>query len=207
MVQRKPTAAVAVIVVLLLSAVVAAIALATTSQDAVAQQGCTGGGSSPSPSVSPSPSESEEDPIPSILPSLLPDPAPKKAEGKAADPAPLPAPDKDGSEAADAADQQQRSCRSTITLAYKSGRNPKFTGTVDSDEPMCKRARNVTIKKVKRGADPRVAKTTTNTKGKYTAPARKANGRFYAKVSKATTENRDGETVSCGAARSRAIKP
>lgn len=206
MVQRKPTAAVAVIVVLLLSAVVAAIALATTSQDAVAQQGCTGGGSSPSPSVSPSPSESEEGPIPSILPSLIPDPAPKKAAKKAADPAPLPAPDKDRAEA-DAADQQQRSCRSTITLAYKSGRNPQFTGAVDSDEPMCKRARNVTIKKVKRGADPTVAKATTNTKGKYTAPARKANGRFYAKVSAATTENRDGESVKCSAARSRAIKP
>ena len=63
------------------------------------------------------------------------------------------------------------------------------------------------IKKVKRGADPTVGKATTNTKGRYSAPARQANGRFYSKVSKATVENDDGETITCGAARSRAIKP
>jgi hypothetical protein len=72
---------------------------------------------------------------------------------------------------------------------------------------MCKRARDVTIKKVKRGPDSTVGKATTNAKGKYTSPARRVKGRFYAKVSKATVENDDGQTIRCGAARSRTIRP
>jgi hypothetical protein len=183
---------------------VAALALATTNQAAFAQQGCTGGGSpSPSGSASESPSESEL-PIPISLP---PVPVPDQKRDAPA-PAPLPAPDaNDRARVAQAADQQERTCRSTVTLAYNSGKTPKWTGKVGSDEPMCKRARDVTVKKIKRGADPTVAKATTNAKGNYTAPARNANGRFYAKVSKATTENDDGETVTCQGARSRAIRP
>lgn len=203
---KTSTKAIAVIVSLWVAACAAALALATTSPEAaLAQQGCTGG-SSPSPSNSASEPAESELPIPSIPPSLLPD---QKAQKKAApEPAPLPAPDADDRiEPENAAAQQERTCRSTVTLAYKSGKSPKWTGKVGSDEPMCKRARDVTVKKVKRGADPTVARATTDAKGNYTAPARNANGRFYAKVSKATTENDDGETVTCQAARSRTIRP
>lgn len=207
--RRTSSRAVAVIVGLLVAACLAALALATTNDRAVAQQGCTGGGS-PSPS-SPSPSESEGEtfpPIPSIPPSLIPVPG---ADQKAAPERVQAGPNRDAARDVVQNDEvvaaQQRTCNSTITIAYDSGRNPKFTGKVGSAEPMCKRARDVTIKKVKRGKDATVAKTTTNAKGNYTAPARQANGRFYAKVSKATTENRDGQPVTCKAARSRTIRP
>lgn len=203
MVPKTSSKAVAVIVGLWVAGFAAALALATTNDRAAAQQAC-GGGSSPSPSASGSASApASDDPVPSLPVSLPPVPAPDQKRA-APDPAPL---ERDPSEKIPVAMAQQDTCRSTITLTYESGRNPKFAGKVDSDEPMCKRARDVTIKKVKRGADPTVAKTTTNTKGKYTAPARQANGRFYAKVSKATVENDDGETITCGAARSRAIRP
>ncbi len=102
---------------------------------------------------------------------------------------------------------QQQTCKSTITIAYEAGKSPKFTGKVGSREPMCRRARDVTVKKVKRGADLTVGKATTNAKGRYTVPARQANGRFYAKVSRAVVENDDGQTVTCQPARSRTIRP
>lgn len=202
MVPKTSSKAVAVIVGLWVAGCAAALALATTNDRAVAQQAC-GGGSSPSPSASGSASApATDDPVPSLPVSLLPDPAPDRKKA-VPDPAPL---ERDPGDKALAAAQQD-TCRSTITLTYESGRNPKFAGKVGSDEPMCKRARDVTIKKVKRGADATVGKTTTNAKGKYSAPARRANGRFYAKVSKATVENANGETINCGAARSKTIKP
>ncbi|MDQ4124687.1 MAG: hypothetical protein M3134_03675 [Actinomycetota bacterium] len=203
MVPKTSSRAVAVIVGLWVAGFAAALALATTNDRAAAQQGC-GGGSSPSPSGSASASvPASDDPIPSLPVSLLPDPAPDQKKA-VPEPAPL---ERNPSEKVPVGAAQQDTCRSTITLTYKSGRNAKFAGKVDSDEPMCKRARKVTIKKVKRGADPTVGTATTNTKGKYTAPARRANGRFYAKVSKATVENQNGETITCGAARSRTIRP
>lgn len=204
MVPRKSSKAVAVIVGLWVAGFAAALALATTNDRAAAQQGC-GGGGSPSPSTSPSESApATDDPIASLIPSLIPDPAPDQKKEALPEPAPL---ERDPSVKVPVVTAQQDTCRSTITLTYDSGRTPKFAGKVDSDEPMCKRARNVTIKKIKRGTDPTVAKATTNAKGKYTAPAREANGRFYAKVSKATVENDDGETITCSSARSRAIRP
>lgn len=206
MIPKTSSKAVAVVVALWVAACAAALALATTSTQAVAQQGCRGGGSpSPSGSASESPAESEL-PVPSLPVSVPPDPAPDHKRA-AAQPAPLPVPQEHDADEADAPAAQQASCDSTVTIAYEAGKNPKFTGKVGSDEPMCKRARDVTIKKVKRGADRTVGKATTNAKGKYTVPARQTRGRFYAKVSKATTENGDGQPVTCKPARSRTIRP
>lgn len=201
MVPRTSSKAVAVVVGLWVAACAAALALATTGDQAAAQQGC-GGGASPSSSPSASASEGETfPPIPTIPPSLIPVPAPDQKKAQ-----PL---DRNPSEPVRVVEvtAQQDNCPSTVTIAYESGKAPKFTGKVGSDEPMCRRARDVTVKKVKRGADPTVGKATTNAKGKYTVPARNANGRFYAKVSKATVENDEGQTITCGGARSRAIKP
>lgn len=200
MAPGRSSKAIVVIVGLWALACAAAISLATTSDQALAQ-GC-GGGGSPSPSASsPSPSPSDDNPLPTDLPVTFP-PAPDQ---KAAAPQP---PRLDPHKEIPVATAQAETCRSTITIAYESGKNPKFTGKVGSDEPMCKRARNVTVKKVKRGADPTVGKAVTNGKGNYVVPVRKeAKGRFYSKVSKATTENDDGEPITCQAARSRTIRP
>jgi hypothetical protein len=196
MVPKRSSKAVVIIVGLWVLACAAALALATTSDHAVAQ-GCGGGGSpSPSRSASPSPSESDD-----LIPSIPP--IPPAPDQKAAPEVPRLDPQQEVPVVA----AQQSTCRSTITIAYDDGRAPKFTGKVGSDEPMCKRARDVTVKKVKRGADPTVGKATTNAKGKYSVPAGNAKGRFYAKVSAAPTENDDGEPIKCGAARSRAIRP
>ena len=202
MVPRHSSKAVAVVVGLWVAAFAAVLALATTNDHALAQRGC-GGGGSPSPSGSASASEPAESglPIPSIPPSVVPVPDQKRD----AAPAPLPAPqDLDKVPAAAA---QQNNCPSTITITYEAGKSPKFAGKVGSDEAMCKRARDVTIKKVRKGADRTVGKATTNTKGVYTVPARQAKGRFYAKVSKATVENDDGQTITCSPARSKTIRP
>ena len=186
MVPRRSSKAVVVIVGLWVLACAAALALATTS-DRAAAQGCGGGGS---PSGSPSPSASEsEGPLPVSLP-----PVP-------------PAPRLDPHDEVPVVTAQQPSCKSTISIAYESGKAPKFTGKVGSAEPMCKRARDVTVKKIKKGKDATVGKATTNAKGNYVVPSRNPRGRFYAKVSKSTTENDDGQTVTCQAARSRVIRP
>jgi hypothetical protein len=199
MVPGRSSKAVVVIVGLWVAACAAALALATTSDQAVAQ-GC-GGGGSPSPSGSASASEPPESGLP-IPVSLPPVPAPDAEQA---------VPDSDRGDPSRKVPvgvaAQQTTCKSTVTISYESGKSPKWTGKVGSQEPMCKRARDVTIKKVKRGNDPTVGKGVTNNKGKYTIPARNANGRFYAKVSKATVENDDGQTVTCQAAKSRTIRP
>ena len=209
MVPRKSTRAVAVIVALWVLACAAALALATGSDEAAAQ-GCRGGGS-PSPSgSSPSPSGSGGSTFPPTLPVSIP-PGP---HGDAKESIPVPAPRLAPPPRLDPHEKipvlvtaQNQTCKSTITIAYEGGKSPKFTGKVGSAEPMCKRARDVTVKKVKRGADQTVGKAVTNRRGKYTVPARNGNGRFYAKVSKATVENDDGDRVTCQAAESKRIRP
>lgn len=202
MIPKRSSKAAVVIVGLWVMACAAALALATTSDEAAAQ-GC-GGGSSPSPSNSASPSASPSGGggLPSIPPSLPPNPVPNDDTAAAPQPPRL-----DPHKKIPVAVAQQQSCKSTITIGYQSGKAPQFTGKVGSQEPMCKRARDVTVKKVKRGTDLVVGKATTNTKGNYRVPARRANGRFYAQVSKATVENDDGQRVTCQAARSRTIRP
>ncbi|MDQ3953381.1 MAG: hypothetical protein M3279_10545 [Actinomycetota bacterium] len=206
MVPRRSTRAVAVVVALWVLACAAALALATTDDEALAQ-GCRGGGS-PSPSgSSPSPSESGGG-FPPTLPVSVPPGPDGDSKESVPEPAPRPAPPRlDPSEEIPVVTAQRVTCKSTITIDYDGGRRAKFTGKVGSAEPMCKRARDVTVKKVKRGPDQTVGKAVTNNKGKYSVPARNANGRFYAKVSKATVENDDGETVTCQGARSRTIRP
>ncbi|HEV2755145.1 MAG TPA: hypothetical protein VG318_05140 [Actinomycetota bacterium] len=179
--QKRSSRAIALVTVVWVVAIAAAFALATTGNDAIAQQGCRGGGGSPSQSASPSPSESDEGFPPSIVPSLIPD---EKVPVTAAD--------------------QDVTCKSTITIAY-SGR--AFKGKVGSDEPMCKRARKVQVRKLKKGNDPLVGRAVTNAKGAYTVPEPNAKGRFYASVAKSTTENDDGDRVTCQAAKSKTIRP
>lgn len=199
MVPGRSSKAIVVIVGLWVMACAAALALATTSDEAAAQ-GCGGGGSpSPSRSASPSPSQSGGG-LPTFIPSLVPARAPQEV----APPAP---PRLDPHEKVPVVTAQQQTCKSTITIAYESGKTPKFTGKVGSQEPMCKRARDVTVKKIKRGKDLIVGKATTNARGRYSVPARRANGRFYATVKRATVENDDGQTVTCQNAKSRTIRP
>lgn len=203
MVPGRSSKAVAVIVALWVLACAAALALATTSEQAAAQ-GCGGGGSpSPSRSASASPPPESELPIPVSLPPV-PAPDAKQAVHPAEDD-----PTKKTIVGGTAQEAQQTSCRSTVTISYEAGKNPKFTGRVGSDEPMCKRARNVTVKKLKRGKDATVGKAVTNAKGRYTVPSRSDNlrGRFYAQVAKSTVENDEGETITCQNAKSRTIRP
>ena len=206
MAPRNSSKAVAIVTALSVIASIAVLALATAGTTDAQAQGCTGGGGgSPSPSAS---AGGTSGPIPSIIPSLIPG---------SASPSPSPAPSTSPTQSSAPAPRDQMvpvaqpsgetTCRSTITIAYDAGRNPKFTGKVGSAEPMCKRGRDVTVKKVKRGADQTVGKGLTNIKGKYSVPARNGKGRFYAKVSKETTQNDDGDRITCQAAKSRTIRP
>ena len=199
MAERRYGKAVAVITALWVLTSAAVLTLATADPD-VAQAGCGGGSASPSPSASSSSGGGGGIPATTILP--LPGGS-SSASASASRSASA-----SGSARDDAVPvAQQQECRSTITIAYESGKAPKFTGKVGSPEPMCRRARDVTVKKIKRGADQRVGKAVTNAKGKYSVPARQANGRFYAMVSQATVENDDGSTIKCQRAKSRTIRP
>ena len=202
MAERRYGKATAVITAFWLLTSAAVLTLATA--DDTAQAGCGGGSSSGSPSAS-SPSGGGGGGLPTGATTILPIPGGSSSGGSGSG-------SPSGSASGSAADDgipvaQEQSCKSTITIAFESGKNPKFTGKVGSPEPMCKRARDVTVKKIKRGPDLRVGKAVTNAKGKYVVPARNGNGRFYAKVAKATVEDENGTTINCQAARSRTIRP
>ncbi|MFN2588376.1 MAG: hypothetical protein ABR613_09725 [Actinomycetota bacterium] len=199
--HRKTSRAIAVVAATWMIAVAAAFALATSSDDAAAQRGCRGGGASPSPSGSPSASPGGSTFPPSIPPSIPPNPLPDAKK------APHPAGVDPWVEVPVLVAQQGVTCKSTITIAYKSSGQQAFKGKVGSGEDMCKRARRVAVKKVKRGKDQTIGRAVTNARGAYTVPEENARGRYYAVVSKATTENDDGETVTCQAARSKTIRP
>ena len=225
---RRTGRGIAIVTIVWVIASIAALALATTANDSVSAQpdGCAGGSGSPSASGSASPSSSSSSGgggLPSIPPSIPPAPAPDaekppqapKAQrdadqadtAKANEPKPVEVAPLDPYEKVPVAAAQQRlTCKSTITIAYRAGRVDAFNGKVGSDEPMCKRARDVTIKKVKKGNDATVGKGATNARGVYKIPERNANGKFYALVAKSTTENDDGASVTCQAAKSRTIR-
>ena len=216
--HRRSSRAVAIVTVVWLLAAVAAIAMATTDDSvALAQPGCTGGGSSASPSRSASPSESEPGfpptgvpSVPSLIPNGGPDPRPQPPQARAQQVEPQQAAEVQPFDPYEkvpvAAAQQGINCKSTVTIDYASGNRPAFKGKVGSGEPMCKRARKVAVKKVKEGKDQTVARGVTNAKGAYTAPEANAKGKYYALVAKSTTENGDGESVTCAPARSKTIK-
>jgi hypothetical protein len=217
MAEKRTSKAVAVITTIWLLAFVAVLTLATAGTEEAQARGCRGGGSpSPSPSASAS---SGGGGLPTNVTTILPIPgqssaSPSASASRSASPSGSASPSASGNAAEAPPDkeipvqvEQETTCKSTITISYKSGRNAKFSGKVGSGEAMCKRARKVQVKKVKKGKDPTVGRAVTNAKGAYQVPAASANGRFYATVSKATVENDDGQTVNCQAAKSKVIRP
>jgi hypothetical protein len=218
MADRRTSKAVAVITTIWLLASIAVLTLATAGTEEAQAQGCRRGGS-PSPSPSASASSSGGGGLPTNVTTILPLPgqssaSPSASPSGSASPSASRSPSPSGTASEAPPDReipvlvaQQTTCKSTITISYKSGRNAKFSGKVGSGEPMCKRARDVQVKKVKKGKDQVVGRAVTNAKGAYQVPAANANGRFYARVSKATVENDDGETITCQAAKSQVIRP
>jgi hypothetical protein len=71
---------------------------------------------------------------------------------------------------------------------------------------MCKKARDVVVKKVVSGPDRTVGTATTNKRGKWRSPFPKAKGSFYAlvKQSVASQHNRQGPET-CRGAKSKTI--
>lgn len=205
MAERRYGKATAVITAFWLLTSAAVLTLATADPN-VAQAGCGGGSSSGSPSASSS-SGGGGGGLPTSATTILPLPG-GSSSGSAS-----PSGSESGSPSESAADDdeiptaQDQKCKSTITIAFRSGRAPKFKGKVGSPEAMCEKARNVTVKKVKRGRDARIGKAVTNAKGKYKVPARNGKGRFYAVVAKATVEDENGTTIKCQGAKSRTIRP
>lgn len=206
MAERRYGKATAVITAFWLVTSAAVLTLATA--DDAAQAGCGGGSSSGSPSASSS-SGGGGGGLPTGATTILPIPGGSSSGGSgSASPSRSPSRSASGSAADDGIPvAQQQSCKSTITIAFESGKAPKFTGKVGSPAAECKRARDVTVKKIKRGPDQRIGKAVTNARGKYTVPARNGKGRFYATVAKSTAEDRNGTTINCQAAKSRAIRP
>jgi len=176
----------------------AALAALNIGSPADAQaQGCeadggSGGGGNQTESPSPTPTESQEPFPPPILP-------PEDPES----PSPTPTPTETSGGA-------QR-CDSKITISYRNpyrneGDRPEFVGRVTSDEPACEGGRKVIVKKQRRDRKDLIVDTTvTNRRGKWRVPARRANGKFYAKTPQERVPG-DGGRVTCGADRSKTIR-
>lgn len=214
MADRRYSKAVAVITAIWLLAFAAIITLATADTN-VAQAGCRGGSSSGSPSASSS-SGGGGGGLPTNVTTILPLPG-QSSTGGGSSPSgsasgssrPSGSGSASGSSSEAPPDKeipiptaQAISCKSTITIAYKQNR---FQGKVGSGENLCKDARRVTIKRVKRGTDPTVGRGVTNPKGAYKIPEPNANGKYYAQVAQSAVENENGQTVRCQRARSKAI--
>ena len=100
-------------------------------------------------------------------------------------------------------------CESRINIDYRtnfSDQDPRnaFVGSVSSEAKSCESARPVVVKKVKKGSDAVVGRTTTNAKGKYKVFERNPRGRFYAKVKK-SEGTAGGSPVLCLGDRSKTI--
>lgn len=164
---------------------------ATAQQEACDPDG--GGGGNPSESPSPSPSESEE-PFPPSIPPIIPD------ETESESPSPT-----------ETAGGQGRECDSNITIGYRNpyrqeGDRPQFYGRVRSQEDACESGRKVLLKKARNGKrDLTVDTTVTNQRGKWRIPAKRANGKFYAKTPQERVPSDQGR-VTCGGDRSKGIR-
>jgi hypothetical protein len=206
--RRNTHTAIAVITTIAVLVSVAVLTLATAGTPSAQADECTGGGSpSPSPSASPSGGGGVN---PTAILTLLPGGGSSSA-GPSASPSRSASPS--GAQTSSAEQQkrevvpvlfQDQTCKSTITIKY-SGKKKAFGGRVGSENADCRRARDVTVKKVKKGNDATVGRTTTNARGVYTVPAPRARGRFYARVAKATVESGE-QTTTCKSARSEVIE-
>jgi hypothetical protein len=97
---------------------------------------------------------------------------------------------------------RSRSVATNLSIDYRSG---AFKGAGRSREKRCRKGRQVTIKKQKKGRDSVVGSDTTNSKGRYSVRSR-ANGKFYASIAKKTFIASNGDTVTCRADKSRKIR-
>ena len=81
-----------------------------------------------------------------------------------------------------------------------------FRGQVTSEDDRCVSRRNVTLRKVRRGPDAGVGRTSTDDQGNWTIRKARARGRFYVKVARSSFTDLDGVQITCAAARSRTIR-
>lgn len=71
----------------------------------------------------------------------------------------------------------------TNTSARYSNKQDAFKGKISAGRKACKRNRNVTVFKYKKGKDKSVGSDTSSRGGYWTVPQNQANGTFYAVVS------------------------
>lgn len=144
---------------------------------------------SPSGSASPSPSETEceFDPLP---PPVCPEPEPSESGSPSPSPTNTEPPD-----------EEPKRHGSRISIRFNEARSV-FKGAVRS-VGRCERAREVVLRRVRKGRDAVVGQDVTNRKGKWKVRLPAANGRFYAKVLKKTIQQ--GDAV-CRPARSKTIR-
>jgi hypothetical protein len=94
---------------------------------------------------------------------------------------------------------------STLTIRFGQGQTI-FKGKVSSDLDECKGLRLVRVFKVRPGADKRVGSDLTSPTGRWSVDVRKADGRYYAKVSRLDIGGYYGQEDTCGKDRSTRIE-
>lgn len=109
---------------------------------------------------------------------------------------PTPTPSPSRTEPAD------KTYNSSVSIKY---RGQAFNGHVGSRSKRCQGRRDVTVKKVKRGRDAKATQVQTGRGGDWRARSQNAEGKYYAKVKATAFTARDGSTINCRGARSRAI--
>jgi hypothetical protein len=95
--------------------------------------------------------------------------------------------------------------RTRLSIGYSKSRG-RFKGKASANTHNCQTFRNVTVKRKKKGRDPVIGTTTTNSHGKYKVNFRNAHGRFYANVAAKTYFNGNGDEFDCNPDRSPTIR-
>ena len=184
-------------VTIVLSLIAAGIAVLNFGGGAIAQE-CGGGGSpGPSPS-SPSPTPTDTGGGLPTVPTLPPLPGQTSTTSS---------PTPTNSTPGGGGSQETIECDSNISIRF-AARTDTFRGGVTSDENVCERGRRVLLKRVKRGPDQTVGRTTTNRSGRWSIDKNRVRrGRYYAQTPARTVDPPGpGAKYDCGAARSRTIR-
>lgn len=163
------------------------------------------GSGSPSGSASPSSSPSScTVPLPPLCPSPTSSGSASPTPTASRSASPTPTASRSSSPSPSGSPAPRESHDSTVTISY-SDRHGIFSGRVSSVSK-CESRRVVALRRVRKGADPFVFKDVTDSAGRWKIDESRANGRYYAKVSKRVFTEEDGTEVTCESARSRTIR-
>jgi hypothetical protein len=92
-----------------------------------------------------------------------------------------------------------------VSIRYRK-RSKTFSGNLASQFSECESARQVQLKKVRRGPDKTAGNTSSSSTGSWSIKKRKAHGKYYAVALAKTLSTTAGDQIDCQRGRSRTRK-